>query len=204
MKKSEPIKIQVQMLKKIKYNQTMNRITQSTTTSTEKKKTNEWRPNFTNLTSSTRNGESLTNSSLATNSPLINFSPLLNEAQALQGLVDDRITNNSNDKLKKQEAPSKVMHTRWLESVKKQMPSFDVEDLPKAYVQSFDLDGEYFKKSPSHLKKRQFAPEFSNKIYQEAIAHEYAIGNFFAEQECHLDITEEARFTMVQLIEQIH
>lgn len=41
-------------------------------------------------------------------------------------------------------------------------------------------------------------------IYQEALCSEYAIGNYFIEQECKLDISEEARFTMVQLIEQIH
>ena len=37
-----------------------------------------------------------------------------------------------------------------------------------------------------------------------ALGNEYAIGNFFEEQECELDISEEARFTMVQLIEQIN
>lgn len=41
-------------------------------------------------------------------------------------------------------------------------------------------------------------------IYQTAKSSEYAIGNYFAEEECQLDVTEEARYTMVQLIEQIH
>ena len=41
-------------------------------------------------------------------------------------------------------------------------------------------------------------------IYFKALETEYAVGNYFAEKECQLDISEEARFTMIQLIEQIH
>ena len=100
------------------------------------------------------------------------------------------------------------MHARWVDRVKRYMPVFDVADLPQNYVKGFDYANRKQRRQVSanleDTDKRQFAPEYSNKIYQQALTNEYAIGNFFAEKECKLDISEEARFTMVQLIEQIH
>ena len=208
-KMTEPIQFQAQILKKQKsyqqHQSTINRQIQLTTTQTELKKLNERRSNQMCLTSSTRHAESLTNSSLEANSPHIDFSPLVNEdTQALRGLVDIFKNKTKLKKAKKRQAASKVMHRRWEENVKKCLPPIDIADLPKAYVKGFDYPRDR-KESPSNLEKKgQFAPEYSNKIYQEALEHEYAIGNFFTEEECHLDITEEARFTMVQLIEQIN
>ena len=122
------------------------------------------------MTSSTRHAESITN-----NSSLVNDNS--------PNLIDDFSPLVYNQVVEK--SPTEIMLERWNERVVNYLPAIDVEDLPKA-----DNNFEGF-------ESRQFAPEFSEIIYQDALSNEFAIGNFFVERECELDINEEARLTMV-------
>lgn len=76
--------------------------------------------------------------------------------------------------------PNEVMKQRWERIISESVPYVDQSDV-------FQLAG------PS----RQFAPEYSQIVYQNMLRQEKAIGNYFDIESCSLGFPVKARETMV-------
>ena len=81
------------------------------------------------------------------------------------------------------------MFRRWLKNLSMSVPTVDLSDLSNELSQL-------------NAKKRQFAPELSQTIYNFMITKSYAIGDFTSELSS--KVSRQDRANMVNLIEQIH
>ena len=83
-----------------------------------------------------------------------------------------------------------IMTNRWINQLRKKIPTFDLEDAKLMNVIKAD-------------QRRQTAPEYSQLAYLSMIKKDKAIGNYF-EKNSNLRIEPEDRESMVSLIQELH
>ena len=81
------------------------------------------------------------------------------------------------------------MFRRWLKNLSLSVPTVDLSDLSNQLAQV-------------NAKKRQFAPELSQTVYNFMFSRSYPVGDYTAEAKS--SVTRQDRANMVNLIEQIH